>query len=93
MRGQGVERDIAVSTHSYLVAARLTSQTDYLLSLPYRIALQLVEFFPLRLVEPPAGFPTFQLNLVWHPLYENDPAIKWLLGRMEVVKRQLSGDR
>lgn len=79
---QGMTRSIAVSTHSYLVAARLVSQTDYLLSVPSQIGRQLIELFPLQLLQPPKGFPGFQLNLIWHPLYENDPALKWLLSQM-----------
>ena len=75
---QGVARDIAISTHSYMVAARLITETEYILSVPNQIALQLVELFPLKILKPPKGFPSFQLNLIWHPLYENEPAIKWL---------------
>ncbi|MCW8908183.1 MAG: LysR family transcriptional regulator [Sedimenticola sp.] len=79
---QDTQRDIAVSTHSYLVAARIVSETDYLLSLPSRIAEQLVGLFPLEVLEPPTDFPAFELNLIWHPLYENEPAIRWLLELM-----------
>lgn len=79
---QDAQRDIAVSTHSYLVAARIVSETDYLLSLPSRIADQLMTLFPLDVLQPPTDFPAFELNLVWHPLYENEPAIGWLLDLM-----------
>jgi DNA-binding transcriptional LysR family regulator len=75
----GVRRDIAISTHSYLVAARIALESDYLLSLPYRIARQLNQVFPLNIVDPPEGFPTFELSLIWHPLYGKEPASRWLL--------------
>jgi DNA-binding transcriptional LysR family regulator len=76
---QGVERNIAISTHSYLVAARIAAESDLLLSLPYRIARQLSQLLPLDILEPPVDFPSFQLNLIWHPLYAQDPAINWLI--------------
>lgn len=79
---QGVARDIAISTHSYLVAARIAAESDYLLSLPYRIAEQLKQFLPLSILEPPENFPTFELSLIWHPLYGKEPAMRWL---MEIV--------
>ncbi|MCW8944262.1 MAG: LysR substrate-binding domain-containing protein [Sedimenticola sp.] len=76
---QGVKRDIAISTHSYLVAARVAAETDYLLSLPYQIARQLSQLLPLDILEPPAEFPMFQLSMIWHPLYGQEPATRWLL--------------
>lgn len=76
---QGVKRDIAISTHSYLVAARIAADSDYLLSLPYRMAEQLSQLLPLSILEPPAGLPAFELDLIWHPLYAKEPAIRWLL--------------
>jgi len=79
---QGMARDIAVSTYSYLVAARLVTDTDYILSVPGQIASQLIELFPLQILQAPKGFPGFQLNLIWHPLYENDPGLKWLLSQV-----------
>ena len=87
---QGASRSIAVTTHSYMVAARLAAETDYLLSLPGQIAQQLMQIFPLQLLKPPKGFPGFQLNLIWHPLYENDPALRWLLLQMDELEDSLT---
>lgn len=75
---QGVKRDIAVTTHSYLVAAHIAAESDFLVSLPYRIAWQLSGLLPLDILEPPAGFPTFELSLIWHPLFGQEPATGWL---------------
>ena len=76
---QGLQRSIAVTTRNYWVAAQIVSGSDYLLSVPFRIATKLMNHFPLCLLEPPKGFPGFRLNLIWHPLYESDPETQWVL--------------
>jgi len=83
---QGLQRSIAVTTRSYWPAAQIVSNSDYLLSVPYRVAVNLMKTFPLHLLEPPKGFPCFQLNLIWHPLYERNPETQWILSQA----RQLS---
>jgi len=83
---QGLQRSIAVTTRSYWAAAQIVSESDYLLSVPLRVAIKLMNHFPLCLLEPPKGFPDFRLNLTWHPLYESDPETQWILNQV----RQLS---
>lgn len=79
---QGVQRSIAVTTRSYWVAAQIVSGSDYLLSVPFRVATKLMNHFPLCLLEPPKGFPGFRLNLIWHPLYEGNPETQWVLNQV-----------
>ena len=89
LSAQHKRRDIALSAQSYLVAARIAAESDLLLSLPGRIARTLAELLPLRLIEPPRGFPDFKLCLIWHPLYAGDPAIAWLLGLFAELQQEL----
>jgi len=79
---QGLQRSIAVTTRSYWAAAQIVSESDYLLSVPLRVAIKLTNHLPLCLLEPPKGFPGFQLNLTWHPLYESDPETQWILDQV-----------
>lgn len=79
---QGLQRSIAVTTRNYWVAAQIISGSDYLLSVPFRVATKLMNHFPLCLLEPPKGFPDFRLNLTWHPLYESDPETQWILNQV-----------
>jgi DNA-binding transcriptional LysR family regulator len=86
---QGLKRSIAVTARSYLAAARIIQQTDYLLSLPSRVAAELVEFLPLRILQPPDRFPGFELNLIWHPLYDQSPSLKWLIGLLDDIQTSI----
>jgi len=79
---QDLQRSIAVTTRSYWAAAQIVSESEYLLSVPLRVATKLMKHLPLCLLEPPKGFPGFQLNLTWHPLYESDPETQWILNQV-----------
>ena len=79
---QGVQRSIAVTTRNYWIAAQIVSGSDYLLSVPFRVATKLMNHFPLCLLELPKGLPGFRLNLIWHPLYESDPGTQWVLNQV-----------
>ncbi len=74
---QGVQRKYSVSTAAFLPAALILVETDYIMTLTRRMATKLTEIMPLRLVKLPNNPPDFRLNLIWHPLYEKDPAHIW----------------
>ena len=77
LQNKGLQRQFAVATTGYLSAAMITAETNYLLTVPSRLAQKLVKTMNLRLVEPPKNFPEYRLNLIWHPLYERDPTRLW----------------
>jgi len=79
---KGLKRSIAVTTRSYWAAAEIVTSSDYILSVPRRVAIKLTQYLPVHLLEPPKGFPGFRLNLIWHPLYDRDPATQWLLAQV-----------
>ncbi len=73
-----INRHITANVSGYLSAAMITEMTDYVLTVPLHLARKLITKMDLRIVEPPATFPDYRLNLVWHPIYENDPSQIWL---------------
>lgn len=52
--------------------------TSRIATLPSRLAYQMAQRFPLRVLECPVGIPAFTENLQWHKYQERDPAIAWL---------------
>ena len=72
-----ISRHIATVVPGYLSAAMITEITDYILTMPLHLARKLVKKMDLRIVKPPKNFPNYRLNLIWHPIYENDPAQVW----------------
>jgi DNA-binding transcriptional LysR family regulator len=75
---RGYERRIALRVSSFLVAPLVVSQTDYVSTIPKRLALQLAPRFDLRVTPPPLALPKFGLSLFWHARLEHDPAQRWL---------------
>lgn len=74
----GHERRIALRVSSFLAAPIVVSQTDYVSTMPKRLALQLASRFRLHVLPPPLKLPRFGLLLIWHPRFEHDPAHRWL---------------
>ncbi|RUO18476.1 hypothetical protein CWE08_11185 [Aliidiomarina iranensis] len=81
----GVERDILARVQSYQTAAQLVSQTGALLTLPERIAKQLVTQYNLRNWPMPIDVPATRLQLYWHSAYQHDPALSWLLAEFDGI--------
>lgn len=77
LKSNRIKRHIAVRTPGYLSALLIAEVTDYVFTLPLRLAQKMVKTMDLRIVNPPDTFPDYRLNLIWHPLYEKDPAQVW----------------
>ena len=85
-----VLRKYSVSTAAFLPAALILAETDYIMTLTRRMATKLSEIMPLRLVELPNNPPDFQLNLIWHPLYEKDSAHIWFKEQLLSLENSLN---
>ena len=89
LKKQNIMRKYSVTTAAFLPAALILAETDYIMTLPRRMARKLTEIMALRLVELPNNPPKFQLNLIWHPLYEKDPAHLWFKQQLLAIENQL----
>ena len=90
LKKQNVQRKYSVTTAAFLPAALILAETDYIMSLPRRMAAKLAEIMALRLVELPNNPPNFQLNLIWHPLYEKDSAHIWFKEQLLSLENSLN---
>ncbi|VVE41227.1 LysR family transcriptional regulator [Pandoraea cepalis] len=70
-------RQTVIAPTFTLVPALLVG-TSRIATLPSRLAHQMAQRFPLRVLECPVGIPAFVENLQWHKYQERDPAIAWL---------------
>jgi DNA-binding transcriptional LysR family regulator len=90
LKKQNVQRKYSVTTAAFLPAALILAETDYIMTLPRHMAKKLVKIMALRLVELPNNPPNFQLNLIWHPLYEKDPAHIWFKEQLLSIEGSLN---
>lgn len=74
----GHTRRIALRVSNFLIAPIVISKTDFINTMPTRLARQAAKDYPLRLLPAPFPVPKFSLRLVWHPRLDSDPAQRWL---------------
>ena len=84
---QGYERRIALRVTNFLIAPVVVCQTDFINTMPARLARQLAKTYPLRLFAPPFDLPEFDYGMFWHPRVEHDPAQRWLREFVAAVSR------
>jgi len=87
----GLERRIKLIVPHFLSAPLIVAETDMILSLPYRIAEQFKRFAPLEIFPVPIELPAYDLYMIWHPLYDKDPAHLWLRDKIMAIGRNIDG--
>ena len=85
-----LSRNVVLLVPHFLSAPLIIAQTDLALTLPYRVAERFVKMAPLKLLQTPIPFPSYQMCMIWHPLYEKDPAQQWLRTQINTVGQQIA---
>lgn len=76
---QQLARTFIARTINYMAGARIVAATEAIMTLPRQMALLFADMLPVRLITPPEGMPGIEMVTLHHPLYSNDPGLKWLL--------------
>ncbi|WP_266157509.1 LysR family transcriptional regulator [Dyella silvatica] len=82
----GLQRNIAVRCQNYHSACKLVEQSDYLLTMPARVARPICTTLALRQWALPFELPPIQLHMYWHVNSEFDPANQWLRQLMMAIE-------
>ena len=85
----GISRRIVVRTLYYTALSLLISNSDLVVLLPSRIARIFASQTDVVAMPPPVELPEFDVRMHWHPRHETNPALMWLLERLESVSRLL----
>jgi LysR family transcriptional regulator, nod-box dependent transcriptional activator len=86
---RGLERRVALRVTNFLIAPVVICETDFISTMPVRLARQLARTYPLRLVPPPLELPRFEYCMFWHPRLDQDGAQFWLRELVAGVARAL----
>lgn len=81
LKQRGMARRVARTVSSFLVAPHMLPGTDYVLTLPERVARRFAADLDLAIRTPPLELSGFDLELTWHRRYDADPAHAWLRDR------------
>lgn len=75
---EGRHRRVVRAVPFFLAGLQMVSQTDYLLTVPERLAEAWAERLDLRVLEPPLTFAPYAIVQLWHPRHEADAGHGWL---------------
>jgi DNA-binding transcriptional LysR family regulator len=84
LQSLGLSRRVAVMVPSFLAVPYVVASTDYVATVPRRIAQKYSAMVQLQLLDPPVRLPAFKIGLFWHERVDADPANRWL--RRQVVE-------
>lgn len=73
-----LERRVISRNLNYMAAARVVALTEAIMTLPRQMAVMFTRMLPVRIVEPPPGFPGLEMTLIQHPLYAKERPLAWL---------------
>lgn len=78
MAESGLTLNIALQVPHMLAAPVIVMTSDYLLTLPTRVARSYADLLGLQFLPLPFNYPPFALSLVWHERAHRDAATTWL---------------
>ena len=84
LSSHGIRRRIGLTLPSFLALPYVVSQTDYLATVPSRIAKHFAQKLELQIITSPIQLPAFEISMFWHERVHTDLANVWL--RQKVVK-------
>jgi DNA-binding transcriptional LysR family regulator len=56
----------------------IVSQTDYVVTVPRRLAMTFSNFPGIKMIDSPIKIPPFEIKQHWHERYHHDPANRWI---------------
>ncbi|GGI86776.1 LysR family transcriptional regulator [Shewanella gelidii] len=74
----GAKRHITVFTRHYQQACLLAQRQDLIATVPSKMAKQQQHREGVKIVPPPFEIKPIKLTMAWSPLYQHDPAHKWM---------------
>ena len=78
LNGFGIRRRIGLTLPSFLAMPYVVAGTDYLATVPSRIARHFSQLLALEIRPVPITLPAFEISMFWHERVHKDLANAWL---------------
>ena len=88
-RLRSVARRVEVIAPNFMSVASLIVGTNRIATIHRLLAVRLAEFLPLKLMDLPFELPPVREIAQWSSRSANDPAIAWLVGRLQRIAAEL----
>jgi DNA-binding transcriptional LysR family regulator len=86
LQQQGLVRHIGIRCQNYYAANVIVAESDYLLTMPNRLATQMIKHFGLahdvKILPIPIVLNSIETHLYWHTQTEEDEALSWFRQQM-----------
>lgn len=89
LRSLGLARRVALTLPSYLAVPHVLAATDYVATVPRRIAQSYAQSLALHFMAPPLRLPAFRIAMFWHERVDKDAANRWLRRQIAEVAAEL----
>ena len=89
----GKVRDVAFTLPHFLVAPAIIRDTDYIVTLPERVARRSAELGGIRLPKPPVPIPGFDVSMARHERSAADRGLDWLTGLLRQAAAHSTASR
>ena len=78
LKKHGLTRDIALQVPHFLSMPLIVQKTDFICTLPKRMALVYADFFRTKVMKTPLEFPNIPIYFMWHQSVDDDLGHRWL---------------
>ncbi|WP_367990118.1 LysR family transcriptional regulator [Vibrio sp. NTOU-M3] len=85
LKQEGLSRRIALKVPFFTSAVNTLRQSDYLMTVPEHIAVNLAKPNQLVIKSLPIKTPSYKYWFIWHPKYDQDEAHKWMRTNMKRI--------
>lgn len=77
------QRSVLIQLPNVWVASQIIAESDMLLTMPKRMALQLIKYTDFTIYQPPLALPRYQIKLYWHKLNTARASHRWFRKQIE----------
>jgi len=85
----GLTRRICITTHDFTSLIPMIVNTQMIAITQTRLALDMQERLPVRVLAPPVPLPVLRMSMQWHRYQNNDLGHRWLRDQLMEVARGL----
>ena len=89
----GLDRNTALRIPHFMVIPMIVASTDRVVTLPSRVASVFAALMQVRVFKLPVRIPAFDVSLLWHPRFADDPGIRWMQALMFELFRKPHGGK
>jgi DNA-binding transcriptional LysR family regulator len=83
--GGGVGLSLPFFTPAVSIAAR----TDFILTIPKRLATPLARMASVRIMSAPREIKGYNYDMIWHPRLNDDPAHRWFREQVRILGKHM----